>query len=127
MLSFLASMRLKAFAVAIGRVQMVVVGPSDRPVVAAAGLAKNALLRRPSDSRDHGAQRVGRLVLRDAAVRDRGGEIEREDGDTDQSVHGTELDKVEGRSALTASTHSIVESAAAFHNAFGAEPDFFPR
>src|SRR5262249_50264470 len=50
--------RLEPPAVAVGRVLAAVVGPGERPVVAARGLADDRFLRRPVDARDHLAGRV---------------------------------------------------------------------
>ena len=48
-LSFSFSMRLEAVAVAVGRVQIIVVAPGDRPIVAPLGPAEDRVSRGPAD------------------------------------------------------------------------------
>src|SRR5262249_27934765 len=52
--------RLEPAAIAVGGVEVVVVGPGDRPVVASPSLIHDGFLRRPVDPADDAARRIRR-------------------------------------------------------------------
>src|SRR5437867_10364483 len=56
---FLRYERFEAIAVAVGGVEPIIVSPGQRPIVAAPGLANDALLWRPLDVGDELAGRIG--------------------------------------------------------------------